>query len=286
MKLTNKFDYPAWVVKCCEAISHKPGEKAISVSLLPQNPMVRHLLLTQWENIVTDVSDFTARLQGIAWHALAEKYAEKGAFAEKTLYAEMDGNTVVGRLDFFDELLKILWDYKTCKAYKIIFDQKEDEDSLWDTLLNLYSWLLSKNGVEVNQIKISAMIKDWSAAEAVKAADYPQCDMITIPIPKWPVEKIEAYIRGRIKVHTSPIVPCTADEMWEKPPVFAIYNPKSMAKAKRLQPTEVDAKNWIEEQGKKGATYIIKERPGCRMNCDRYCSVRSVCEWNVYRNKL
>ena len=74
--------------------------------------------------------------------------------------------------------------------------------------------------------------------------------------------------------------PCTPEEMWEKPTVYAVKK-KGAARAKQLFGDELSA---IAEAHRLGGEYEVEIRRGERTRCASFCPVSQWCaQWREYQ---
>ena len=154
----------------------------------------------------------------------------------------------------------------------------------WEQQLNIYAYLVSVNKKQpIKSLQIVGILKDWSKREAERKPDYPQRNVALIDIPLWTFEEQDAFIRGRIEKHGlaefamemgDELPDCTPQEMWEKPPVWAVIKVGG-ARAKSLHDTSSMAAIALEEAGQ---GYEIQERKGDRTRCKDYCLVNKWCK--------
>ena len=143
--------------------------------------------------------------------------------------------------------------------------------------------------IPVASVGIVAIIRDWSRRDAERNPDYPQAPVKELPIKLWPFEDREAYIRSRVHAHSDvefaletdgDLTPCTPDEMWEKPTVWAVKKTGGV-RAKSVHDTEEAANDALEKAGK---GYEIEVRPGSRTRCENFCPVSNYCQqWRDYQ---
>ena len=101
-------------------------------------------------------------------------------------------------------------DYKVTSVYTTTRALKPD----WESQLNLYAWLLGKNGTEVESLAIVAVCRDWMKSRAGKN-NYPNSPIVSIPVPLWSPERQERFVAQRVAVHTKEATtPCTDEERW------------------------------------------------------------------------
>jgi hypothetical protein len=158
----------------------------------------------------------------------------------------------------------------------------------WENQLNINTWLLMKNGWNVQQHQIVALLRDWSKYKAHEP-NYPSCQVAIVPAPMWSWEQANQYIEGRVALHQSVVnvsdddLPeCTPEEMWEEPTKFAVMK-KGRKSAVRLLESQEAAEKYI-ENNQLDSKHSIEVRPGSRKRCDDYCSVNTFCsQFKEYR---
>jgi hypothetical protein len=106
------------------------------------------------------------------------------------------------------------------------------------------------------------------------------------------MEERLAFIRSRINEHSAcefametegDLPPCTPDEMWEKPTMWAVKKTGGV-RAKSVHESEEDANAALEKAGK---GYEIEVRPGSRTRCESFCPVNHRCQqWREYQESL
>ena len=176
-----------------------------------------------------------------------------------------------------------LSDYKTTGAWAVMNEKEE-----WHQQLNIYAWMVEKvKKVPVKSLSIVAIIRDWSGRDASIKPEYPQAPIVTIDIPVWPMEEREAFINHRIQLHAEAhfesdtggdLPPCTPEEMWEKPTVYAVKK-EGGVRAKSVHSNKEEAEAALPAKG-----YFIEVREGDRTRCANYCQVAKFC--NQYQEYL
>ena len=135
----------------------------------------------------------------------------------------------------------------------------------------------------IKSLQIVAILKDWSKREAERKPDYPQKNVAVVDIPLWTFEQQEAFIADRIAKHIAAefametggeLPECTPQEMWEKPPVWAVIK-VGKTRAKSLHDTQDLAEAALQEAGK---GFEIQLRKGDRTRCKEYCLVNKWCK--------
>jgi len=215
------------------------------------------------------------------------KNPEGGYLIEKRLWDRILDRKISGKFDVF--LKGTLYDWKTCSAWKRLFESYED----WITRLNLYAYFLRTWGVQVDRICIIAWYMDWDKFKA-KDKGYPNTEVEGIHLDElWDPEEQERFMMHRIteqidaeNVPDDDLPYCTDKEMWVKGEKWAVKHPKSK-NACRVVDTEAEAKQWIVDYSSRVTQkYTTKEmtvehRPGSRGRCEDFCKANVFC--NQYR---
>lgn len=277
MKLTNKHNLPEPVVKALTRDEYSKGESNRSITQLIDSPRVRILRQERWEEMEEDVSDKLWAVMGTAVHKMMEDTECGGYVSEERFFADIEGWTISGAVDVqrFEEDGCIIYDYKTCSVWSVIFGKKE-----WETQLNCYASLLRRaKDVNVKGLKVIAIMRDWRRRDAEKA-DYPSSPILEIDIDMWSEEDQDKYLEERVLVHqqaefnrlTGDELPlCTPHERWEKAAKWAIKK-KGNKRAVKLYDSLEDAEKAL-EQGQ-----LIEHRPGESTRCTGdWCRVSRWC---------
>jgi hypothetical protein len=178
--------------------------------------------------------------------------------------------------------LMTLDDYKLTSTYAI----KDGVKPEWEAQLNIYALMLREHGYRVDRLRVVAILRDWQKAKAKHTQDYPQLPALVIPVPMWPAEQTESYIRERLIAHGKAqheLPQCSAEERWERPSVFALYK-KGNTRATSLHDTQAEAEAALAEAVEatrltaKKPEYTITKRPAEQKRCQDYCAVFFKCE--------
>lgn len=267
MTLTNKMNLPQSIVNAVVNDPYSKGASDISVTTLITPPYQRKLKETVEQ--VEDVSDRIWSLIGQSVHTILERayQNEEGVRVEERLFTECNGWTVSGQFDVIEG--DCLFDFKVTSVWSVIGDTKVE----WEQQLNLLRLLAIRNGIEVNRLRIIAILRDWSKGKAMQA-DYPSVQVVPIDIPVWPIELAEAYLLNRVKAHQHPEPPpCTPEERWGTPEKFALMK-AGRKTAVKLYDSEHEAAQAARQGGK---DYVVVHRPGVYRRCADYCSVSHGC---------
>ena len=281
MKITNKLNLPKPIENVARNPSYSKGKAHISATSLLNSPKIVTLLKKYDDEIEQDVSQMIWSIWGSATHNVLEKGADENNLVEQRFFAEIDGWHLSGAVDL--QVIEPdgihIQDYKTTSVWAVMNDKPE-----WEQQLNIYAWLVFKNKqVPIKSLKIIAILKDWSGREAERKPDYPQNNVAMVEVPLWTFEQQETFIKDRVAKHSeaefaletgSDLPDCTPQEMWEKPPVWAVIKVGG-ARAKSLHDTADLAEAALQEAGK---GFEIQERKGERTRCKSYCLVNKWCK--------
>lgn len=267
--LTNRLGLPDGVVAAVENDPYTRGDSDISVTQLIGPPYQRRL--RQTATIIEDVSDRIWSLLGQSVHTILERAFRGVGRVEERLYAEVNGWTVSGQYDVIED--GCLQDYKVTSVWSVMGGGKIE----WERQLNLLRWLAHKNDIPVNQLRIIALLRDWSKGRS-NAPGYPQSQVAAIEIPVWPLEKAEAYMLSRVQAHQDPAPPiCSDEERWAKPTVYAVMKEgRKSAVPGGLHDSRSAAEAHATELG--AVNHFVVERPGGFTRCESYCNVSHACE--------
>jgi hypothetical protein len=273
MKLTNRMGLPQAVVDAVRNDGYSRGESDISVTQLCDSPRVAVLTDKHQDEIVEDASERIFSLLGQCIHTLLER-ANKVAVAERRLKIEIEGWTISGGMDLFDEGDGILSDYKVTSVWAVNKGIKEE----WISQLNCYAHILRSHSHTVNGLRIIAIMRDWSVNDAARDPSYPQTQVATFDIPLWSVDQAEKYMRERVILHKQARVEiplCSQKERWAHPDTFAVMK-QGGKRAINGGIYEVEESAVAHAAQLPG--HYVEKRPGRQVRCANYCRVARFCE--------
>lgn len=283
MKITNKCNLPEPIVNALNKPTYTKGGAHMSATELLSPPRMVQLRIANADAIEMDAADMVWALFGTAIHGVLEHGQGDDHIVEQRLNTVIDGWEISGAIDLqtVKESSIGISDYKTTGVWAVMNEKKE-----WEYQLNIYAWLVERvKQSPVDSLEIVAIIRDWKRWESEVKKDYPDAPIKTIPITLWPYEEREKFVKQRIHAHADAMFSyqtggdlplCTAEEMWEKPTVWAVKKPGA-ARAKSLHYTEADAIKAA------GEDLEIELRPGERTRCANYCQVRDFClQWKEF----
>ena len=274
MIITNKHQLPEPLI---QAITYDlTPREGFSVTDLISPPRITQLSRRHWDEIKMDATERIWVLLGSAIHYILA-HAMEDADTEKVLTADIDGTTVSGRPDI--RYNGVIDDYKVTSVWNIVFQPEGREE--YHAQLNSYNYLNYRATNELaTKLRIWSILRDWQGSK-VGEDKYPAIPIIGINIPVWPLEKVEAYLRERVRLHRQAeglldreLPMCTPDEMWEKPTTYALM------KAGRKTAIRVFTEYEKAKQRLLGLDkhHYIVERPGSRARCQRFCEVKGWCK--------
>lgn len=260
--------------------AYSAGKVDTSVTQLIQPPQITVLRKKHYKEMVKEAYEDFWALLGSGVHAILEWGGADNMILEERLFLEIDGWKISGGIDvqeFFGDDV-IIHDYKTTSTYAIMDGHKEE----WETQLNLYALLVEANKkVRVTKLRIVAILRDWSGAQAKRDAMYPQTPIVVLDIPLWSFDERVAYARGRIAAHREArfadrmgddLPECSDQERWVKESSWAVMK-EGNKKASKVFDNEAEAVALITEKGK---GYSVEYRPGASTRC-QYCGCNPWC---------
>jgi len=218
------------------------------------------------------------------------KNPESGYLIEKRLWDRILDRKISGKFDVYRQ--GILYDWKTCSAWKRMFESYED----WIEQLNMYAYLLSTVNVEVKAICIVAWYMDWDKFKVFDKG-YPKSEVEGIHLTElWTPKVQKDHLYARIQAHKDAetvaedqLPECSAKDRWDKAEAYAVTHPDSK-KALRVLPTEAKCKAWIQTYSKRAKktykpdTMVLEHRPGKRMRCEDFCKANVFCnQWQAFK---
>lgn len=279
MKYTNKYSLPPSLVdvinnKTYDLSSSDP--KRISITTLINPPIQRLLTVRHWNELEEDVSDHIWRITGNAYHYILATTNKEDRFIEEKLTEEVDGFTIVGKLDLYEKKTKSIEDYKVTSVWNVKLGTKEE----WEKQLNCYAWLLRKAKFEVTSAYVNAILRDWRKKEVMRYDDYPKIPFVRIQAKLWSFEEQQKFVEERIKLYRevmnlqdNELTVCSDTERWSKPSVWAVYKGTNK-KAEKLCSSNEEALEFASKMKFKSR---IEQRPATNGKCEDYCLVNSFC---------
>jgi hypothetical protein len=237
----------------------------------------------------------TPILFGKAVHYILEKAAAEleaeGFIVERRFYGDFVVNgkkfVVSAQIDLYDRDKQLLQDYKTSSVWSLSHGLKEEH--LYQ--VSLQAELMLRENIETRDAEIVGIFKDWSGERADQAADagdpgrYPQEPAAKITVPLLSSDEVTAWVTLRVSAHeaaklatTQDQLPlCTDSEAWvrSEDDEFAVVRPGNTRATKVFGRRDM-ADEFITAKPAEG--YVVEERLGKAVRCNRYCPARRVCQ--------
>jgi len=233
-----------------------------------------------------DVMDnFNAWVGSVLHNAVEDAWTQSlNSIVENRFYATVLGKKISGKVDCYDIDNKMIIDWKTCRLYKLTTGDTRQ----WEEQANIYAYLLSDSGYEVDALRIVAILLDWKKAESKFKPNYPACQVVPIDLKLWLKAEQEQFIKQRLiwleeaktlsDDNLAIQIPCSHHDKWEKYKDTAIRL-KGSERATRKFDTKEEARTYAEENTKYlSSEYEIVERYGLPIKCIDYCSAAFKCK--------
>lgn len=269
--LTNKLNLPAPLVRAVENDSYNRGSSDFTVTqLLKPAYMCK---LEREHEPVEDVADRLWSLYGQLIHGCIERFHVLGeGIVEKRLYLTVNGKRVGGQLDQLENGVLTDWKFTTIWSAK-----GKDE---WVKQLNMLKLIVEASGDDevaphtpIKKLQIVALFRDWQKSKSGQG-DYPEKPIQVIDIPIWDSSKTLAYMKERVEHHMQENPdPCTDEDRWMKPPVFALMK-EGRKSAVKLYDAQEEAESACKDAGK---GHTVVHRLGAYTRCESYCSMSTHC---------
>lgn len=278
MKITNNNNLPQAVVNAIVNDTYdgpKVDSDKISVTTLISPPRIHYLKKRHWEDLTEDAGSRLWSLLGSAVHAVLERAEAKNNIVEERLEKVIDGTTITGKMDVMDEVE--ISDYKVTSVWQYVHAPQGKPEHI--AQLNLLRWLASDIFPKVLRLKNNLILRDWSAGKAKSTPDFPRIPFVSISVPVWDLSKTIEYAKQRVAAfrdastkEDDDLPECTAEEMWEKPTIFAVVKDGG----KRAISGGL-CETLLKAQAKAGPKMHIEVRLGGRIRCAGYCVVSHLC---------
>jgi len=288
VKLTNKMNLPLAIKRAVENDPYDPSGSDISTTRLIAPPLIRYLEIKHQDEIEEDVADRIWALLGSSVHHVIERAKIENDLAEIRLFYKDDditnGWTLSGQFDYITSEGDLI-DFKTTSAWSALDALQNGKDE-WEEQLNILHFLAKHNpdkvNIKINKLYIVAILRDWSKLQASKSDNYPQAQVIQIPIRLWSSEEQEHFIKERIRLHQKADIKepdiCSPKERWRKEDSFAVMK-DGRKSALRVLPTLEKAKQYLTDNNmQEGKGCLIVHRAGEDVRCAKYCRVNKWCK--------
>lgn len=215
---------------------------------------------------------------------------------ERSVTEHIADRLITGRFDILYDKTT-MYDIKTCKVWKLIFDPNKEE---WTQQQNLYAYLLHRRGIDVKSLNIIAVYMDWIESQAVRDKNYPREAVENYELELWPFDYTDAYLNERLALHKAcenlsneALPECSREERWERheggvPIRYAVLKTRKAARATRVFDTLDEAVEYFKTAGSKlNSQSCIEIRYAQPKRCMKYCAVNQFCNWYInYTGKV
>jgi hypothetical protein len=252
-----------------------------SATTLLKPPRMVMLERRHADDLEEDVLDRLWSMFGSVAHHLLEEQSPENEMSETRLFAEVGGRKISGQFDGYHPAEERLDDYKVTSVWTIVYDSRSEE---WAQQLNILAYLLRTNGYGIKNLRIVVILRNWSKSKSLQGGDYPNAPIKIIDVPLWDHADAAFFILQRVGamgfnegLADDDLAPCTPEEMWEKPTVFAVMK-DGRKSAVKLFDDYGAAGDFCAASGK---GHSVVTRPGKRTRCEEYCAVNKFC--NIFK---
>ena len=273
----------------------KSGDYSVTDLINP--PRTVHLKKRYGHLVQPPLEGAIASMMGTAIHEYFEKYLElwidkydyDGYRLEEQVQVERQGRKISGRYDIREGTQ--LYDLKSIKVWKLIFDPNFDE---YHEQQNLYRLLVKLDkGVELEGLNIIAIYKDWQEGNALRDGNYPQNQMIEYSLNVWPYEDTEKFLDEKLaelirceELKDEDLPVCSRDDRWERHQggetihYGILKNRKAKRATKVVRGGDLD-QALVVARGMPGMTKdsVIEVRYALPKRCVKYCDVNEHCSF-------
>ncbi len=279
MTITNKLNLPDPIVKAIQANWYGGHGEHRFASVTELLKPTKQLLLSRRhaDEVEQDASEMIWTLMGSAIHRVVEAAEIDECFQEERLAVSFQGERITGGFDLYQG--GIISDFKFISVWSYVFGSRIRE---WTAQLNLYAYMLERQGFEVEGIEVICVFRDWSRH---KAADpqYPK-PVERISLELWDREKTEAFLRERIaEIKSNESLPddlipaCTPEERWEGPDTLAVMKPGGK-RALRVFDNVLEAREFA-LGNKEADNLVVVERSDPPKRCMNFCPMNRFCHF-------
>lgn len=303
MKLTNKYNLPEALYNAMNKEWYS-GERNKAYSVTEIINPTRIVVLTRrfWDELEEDAVDRIYTVLGSAVHNILEKANnenEQRFLTETRLYhTTKNGCQLSGQCDLYDKKYKSLQDWKLTSVYTWIYrNRKGGRKDDWTKQLNMYRFLMEKNGYPVDELQINLIFRDHQKSSAKYDRNYPS-EVETVDIPIYGLDVVDAMIEEKISElehykdkPESELPICSAEERWQGQDTWAVMK-KGNKNATKVVFSWSTADDFVKAEAEKAAMkskdydatykktlalYKILKRQAEAKRCESYCPVREFC---------
>ena len=277
MKYTNKLNLPQAIVEAVKNDDYDSGNSFLTATQLNKPVQMVKLEKEHKDDIIEDISDNIYALMGKAIHYILEK-AESIMPVEKRKYCSLNDTMISCQLDRLALISKNggftgkIQDYKMASVWQYIYGLNKE----YEEQLNVIAFILKANNYKISQLEIVMIFRDWQKSKAKYDSNYPQQQIVIIPIKLWSIDEQATFIDNKIQQYKAENIPeCTAEERWNNGDKYAVMK-KGRKKALKVFDSKHDAYNYLESIYHENL--YIEDRPGENKRCENYCKVKNFCK--------
>jgi hypothetical protein len=267
-KVTNVNGLPEALVRAVQNDPYNRGACDYSVTQLLKPARMVALGAQHRDELEEDVADRIWALMGQLGHLVLERAGV--GLVEKRFFAERRGIRISGALDLVNGTTSSDWKFTST------YTTKDGPKWEWLAQTNIGRWLAAENGVQVDELEIVAIYRDWSKPEARRDPSYPQQAVQVFKLPVWPMGETLEVLDRLIHAHESAktkLPLCTDEERWMRTTGFAVVK-EGNTRATKVCSTMWDATAHAEKLGPQYKAVVRKGEP---IRCQSYCSVAKFC---------
>lgn len=200
------------------------------------------------------------------------------------------GKVISGGIDLFDRVTKRIEDWKLTSVFTWIYrnrpGSRKDE---WTKQLNMYRYLMMKNGYDVNELKINMIFRDFSRSKSKYEHDYPD-EIEEMNIEILPIEVVESFIEDKVNeiekynnVTDDELPVCTPMERWQGKDTWAVMKKTNKTASKvcfSYSSAEEYINSTVADNNKlKMSDFRIEKRSATPIRCLDFCGCREYCKF-------
>lgn len=201
----------------------------------------------------------------------------KGVLIEEIMTHNFCGWILKGQFDRFEVDEGKMLDLKVTSVWTY---KNKVEHKNYEMQQNIYALLVKKVlGLEVKSSSLIFWFRDFQKAKRGTGL-YPPSKIWEYKVRLHPLEKVEAYVEERIKLHQKvdaegqDSYDCTPEERWAEPDKWKVYK-KGGQRAKMTLYSKEEAERWKAENT--SSDHEIRFFPGNNKRCEEYCVVSQWC---------
>ena len=220
MRITNIHGHADPILRAMENDDYNPGNCDYTATGLIKPPRIRALEAIHKDELEEDLEDGLYRLYGKMMHKLLEQAGDFGNEIKEKRYfmdLEVDGKKYVisAQMDLLALVSGRLTDYKFTSAWGYTKGKKAKPEHIQQ--LNIQKEILKQNDLEVAELNISALLRDWSKGMARTRAAFPERPIVRQELPIWPSQQTLDFMTERVRMHETAkteLPQCNNEDMW------------------------------------------------------------------------